>query len=299
VALAAALPQSVTGQGHASALPASLRSYTLLYTTRIEGDAEIVTRRLRDGVESRLTRRAGADLGGRVSPDGRQVVFHSRRDGQFEVMLATLFPADDAVNLTQHPAEDLLPTWAPDGRTIVFFSTRGEPRGADGSFRGHLYRQPLGGGEPERLTQGVITSTFGGEVSPDGRSLLHANAVDGAVWLLERDLTTETTPRRLVPGYGGTYSPSGDRIAFHHSVDGEESRLAVLDRASGSVRDVTSGFQDYEPGWSPDGEWLVFSRVPLGGTIAGVHLVSASGGPVIPLVVGAIDARSPELYRAP
>lgn len=276
--------------------PPALRAYTLLYTTRVDGDPELFLRRLADGHTTRVTDSRGADLGGQVSPDAGRVAFHSRRDGQFEVYLATLPGGDDPRNLTDDPAEDLLPSWSPDGGSLIIFSTRGEPRGADGAFRGHLYRLTLTGGAPERLTPEVLTSTFGGTLSPDGRRLLYANAIDGEIWMLERDVASEAQPRRLAPGYGGRYSPDGRQIAFHHSGPGTESRLAVLDASTGAVRELTSGHQDYEPGWSPDGAWLVFSRLGPDGRTAGIHAIAATGGAVTPLVTGAVDARSGSLF---
>lgn len=59
----------------------------------------------------------------RWSPDGRKLVFVSRRDGNREVYVIN---ADGSAqrNLTRNPVADSDPAWSPDGRKIAFFSTR-------------------------------------------------------------------------------------------------------------------------------------------------------------------------------
>jgi TolB protein len=59
-----------------------------------------------------------------LSPDGRRILFMSRRDGNWEIYLVN---ADGSalLRLTDSPADDGLPTWSPDGRAVAFVSNRG------------------------------------------------------------------------------------------------------------------------------------------------------------------------------
>jgi Tol biopolymer transport system component len=86
-----------------------------------------------------------------VSPDGNQVAFMSRRDGNWNVYVVN----SDGTGLTQltdDPAEDGLPTWSPDGRVIAFVSNRGGPWAV-------WAVTPAGGGARQLFTM---------EGSPDG-----------------------------------------------------------------------------------------------------------------------------------
>jgi Tol biopolymer transport system component len=61
-----------------------------------------------------------------VSPDGTQIAFMSRRDGNWNIYVVR----NDGTGLkqmTDDPAEDGLPVWSPDGKVIAFVSNRGGP----------------------------------------------------------------------------------------------------------------------------------------------------------------------------
>ena len=61
-----------------------------------------------------------------LSPDGKQVVFMSRREGNWEVYIINA-DGSGLQRLTNDPADDGLPTWSPDGNAIAFVSNRGGP----------------------------------------------------------------------------------------------------------------------------------------------------------------------------
>ncbi|MEZ4585325.1 MAG: Ig-like domain-containing protein [Gemmatimonadales bacterium] len=80
------------------------------------------------------------------------------------------------------------------------------------------------------------------------------------------DLRDSTrTPQPIVPGglrgYQPTPSPDGTKIAFM-VIDGWGQRdLRILDRTTGQVSDLTTGYQsDDSPTWSPDGTRIAFRR---------------------------------------
>lgn len=63
------------------------------------------------------------DIGLYWAPDGTQVAYMSDHNGNWEIYLLD-FPWGKVVRMTNHEADDGLPTWAPDGQYIAFLSNR-------------------------------------------------------------------------------------------------------------------------------------------------------------------------------
>src|SRR5688572_1632163 len=78
-------------------------------------------------VPTRLTDNRAFDSFGAWSPDGTKIVFHSNRDGNFEIYIMGIH-GENQTNLTRSATEDIFPNWSPDGTKIVFESLRGGNR---------------------------------------------------------------------------------------------------------------------------------------------------------------------------
>jgi TolB protein len=61
-----------------------------------------------------------------LSPDGKQVVFMSRREENWDIYVVNV-DGSGLQRLTNDPADDGLPTWSPDGNAVAFVSNRGGP----------------------------------------------------------------------------------------------------------------------------------------------------------------------------
>jgi hypothetical protein len=64
------------------------------------------------------------DFAPAISPDGQQIAFMARREGNWDIYLINA-DGSNLQRLTTDPAEDGLPAWSPDGKVIAFVSHRG------------------------------------------------------------------------------------------------------------------------------------------------------------------------------
>ena len=125
-----------------------------------------------DGSEARrLTRHAASDPV--WSPDGREIVFISERNGNAD--LYAVSPDGSALTqLTDHDAADSEPTYCSGGGPVVFISQRA----------GHaaLYAlDPNGSESPVRLTNREVFYTSPPVCSPDGERVAFVSGRDGNV----------------------------------------------------------------------------------------------------------------------
>ena len=95
--------------------------------------------------------------------------------------------------------------------------------------------------------------------------------------------------RRIAAGFGSDWSPDGERIAFFSARDrngpclfgectGHASELYVVDSDGSDEQRLTetTAHEDFA-GWTPDGEWILFSRIEDGQGDYDVYAVRADG----------------------
>ncbi len=102
--------------------PSWLPDGRILYSGCWQDDCGIIVTRA-DGTDPRQVVPGTSEADPEASPNGKQVVFMSRRDGNWEVYAARI-DGGDPRRLTKNSANDGLPTWSPDGRTIAFVTDR-------------------------------------------------------------------------------------------------------------------------------------------------------------------------------
>lgn len=122
----------------------------------------------RNGVVHNLTNNPATDEWARWSPDGRQIVFGSDRDGVFEIYVMKA-DGSDVRRLTDPPKLGRYPSWSPDGRSIILRS------GID------IAMLPADGSGPAISLTREIAPSFAQmpDISPDGKSVAFMSFREG------------------------------------------------------------------------------------------------------------------------
>lgn len=213
-----------------------------------------------DGAQPvRLTVDPNSDVRPRLNRDATRVAFSSNRDGNYEIYTINADGLGEA-RLTLDGASDTSPSWSPDGKRIAFASNR------DGNWE--IYAINADGSAPVRLTiEGA--DDIAPAWSPDGGQIawVRRDSLGNAVWMMNADGANPhalTSPLAYLQN--PIWSPDGTRLAFDYDADGDYwNELAVINAdGSGlhSVYDANGYLVDVWMGsWSPDGNWLLFSRV--------------------------------------
>lgn len=205
-----------------------------------------------------------------VSPDGRRVLFVSRRSGHAAVWVAAP-DGTAAERLTSAPTQVKDPVWvAGSGDRLAFL------RATDGGWQPWTARldgtdlKPIARlkADPSRIT-----------LAADGRTLL-ANGLDGSLVLVD---TSEATTRAIAvdpPGpTDAALSPDARRIAYSVNTLGgiDSNDIWVVPVGGGRAKKITEQpFLQHFPVWGPDDVLLYLSG--KGGQNHDVWRVKADGG---------------------
>ncbi len=208
---------------------------------------------------TRFTDRPGVELFPSLSPQGTEVAYASRADGDWDIYVQRV-GGENARNITSDSAEDdTQPAYSPDGARIAF---RSERQGGGIFVMGAT-------GESARL---LTNKGYHPAWSPDGVwiAFCDQNIADpserrletGIVWLVEvatgarRQLTSEARGDAAQPAW----SPTGARIAYWGKHRGGRRDLWTIPAAGGDPVQVTDDAAlDWNPVWSPDGAFIYFA----------------------------------------
>lgn len=175
-------------------------------------------------------------------------------------------------------ADDKWPRWSPDGTKIAFSSNR------DGNEE--IYIMDADGTDQKRLTVNYEAADVRPSWSPDGKKIVYCSEHQGNFQVYEMNIDG-TGVTRLTSGFANnrspTYSPDGKLIAYH-SITGPVgyksiSEIYLLNPNTGKRTQLTRfGKAAHNPGWTPDGEKLVFSLGPAEKKSKGeIYIINADG----------------------
>ena len=198
-----------------------------------------------------------------TSTSPAQIAFISDRDGNPEIYVMDT-NGRNSINLTNHPAEDVFPSWSPDRTKITFTSTR------DGNQE--IYVMNADGTNPVNLTNHPARDEYP-SWSPDGTKVVFQTQryhrignieeiavmdADGAnLGRLTRNNWTDSYP---------SWSPDGRQILFNSLARDQPARrdakpwgFFLINARGQNLRRLTTHWgTDRGASWSPDGTKFVY-----------------------------------------
>ncbi len=249
-----------------------------LASAEASGDAEIsrlvvVSRRTR---EKRVFRPVSGTHMSRWWPvfsrDGKKIAFANSLEGASSDVYVADFPerAERRVTFDNTLVRGI--AWTADDSSLVIASYREKGRCS-------LWRVPLNGGVPDRLTEGGSES-WSPDVSPVAQKLVFSRHVENVnIWPYRPGQEAPKEPWISSSGLNSTprFSPDGKRIAFRSNRSGR-SEIWIFDNESKQSRRLTffNGPVTGSPRWSPDGKRIAFDSRKFGH--ADIFVVDAEGG---------------------
>jgi Tol biopolymer transport system component len=235
-----------------------------------------------------------------------RIVFHSNRDGPFQIY--SMNPdGSDVVRLTYSGIDEYLPLWSPDGSRITFgrcYSDRCDVVVIDAN--GGNERTVLSNGFPGAWSPDgnrlAVAGPGGVDIlnlqdtglvnisalpgvrgwSPDGRQILLDGPGDDAIYAYNVDGSgTVQLTHNTATYLSMMFSNDGSRIVFTSDLDGPDNDLFVMNRDGSGVTDIThdDGVNQYDAVFSPNDTQLAFTSDRDGDE--DIYVMNADGSGVV------------------
>ena len=217
------------------------------------------------------------------SPDGKKLLYAAPSGGQalgIDIWVIDIEkPEDGAINLSQHRGNDYEPAWSPDGSLIVFTN-----QGAFGTEVKQLYFMNPDGSDIRRVSYDFeeYSPTWSANqlylayvISASGRKILYLrSAADNYSSPMKFDT------REILGRLGDVANPawsSDNELLAYTRLEGKSRRIYLTrfeDRGN-RITALTDGGKDYDPAWSPDSQWILFTSERDGNPE--IYIMNASG----------------------
>ena len=227
---------------------------------------------------TQLTFHDADDYHTRWAPDGKSILFTSRRGGSAGIWRVS-WPRGKPVALETGMEGDHHISWSPDGSKIVFDArSQNAPQS--------LWIIPSTGGNPIKL-EGAGTPSFQPSWSPDGLQIVYCSLQSGNcdIWIIsvQTGEVVQLTDNEATNNHPA-WTPDGREIIYSSNQDGDFDIWKVPASGGEPVCLWDSPGLDDHPRCSPDGRILAFTSTNA--DVSVLTLLALETGKTIPLIQG-------------
>jgi len=233
---------------------------TIAFYAFRDGNQEIYSMDVDGSNQKNLTNNPGQDFEPDWSPDGKQIVFASDREGGDVHLFILNRDGSEVRKLTKGSGGYLSPRWSPDGKRIAL-SRSGTimVMDADGANLKTVF-------EPEAEENAALCKApgFVGGWSPDSTHITYYSASVSRQLAQVCTIAEDGSDLKVVVSEPAglhaepVWSNDGRFLAYR-SIRSENHEIYVVDLETGEDRRLTDAPEvDAEPEWSPDDQWIAF-----------------------------------------
>ncbi len=233
--------QVITTEKNIVAAPAWVpRHFALCYGSYRANQPDIYHHDLGTGRLTKLAYYPGSNISPAPSPDGSKVAMILSKSGMVDLYVADI-DGSHLRQLTKSKEDESSPCWSPDGQWICFAGKINERRA--------LWKVPVAGGAPVRISTSGVSNPSEPDWSPDGKWIVFTAQRGGfEICVVPAAGGTATT---LVSGEDPSWGPNSRTVVYVQRDRSGGRRLSLLDVPTKQTKDVSrlSGINS-QPSWA-------------------------------------------------